>query len=134
VRFYTESFQKSHHRVNKGELHSSMPRPRNGSIFEKNGKIYVRVRWTDELKKTRELVRIAKDYAHAETIRQELIIESNRKMFGRDQENDTRTFSDLVAFYKEHKMKPAQKIKGRKVSGLVSFDTVKIHVERLEEE
>jgi integrase len=111
-----------------------MPRPRNGSIFEKNGKIYVRVRWTDELKKTRALVRIAKDYAHAETIRQELLVESNRKMFGRDQENDTRTFSDLVAFYKEHKLKPVQKIKGRKVSGLASFDTVKTHVERLEEE
>jgi hypothetical protein len=46
---------------------------RTGFIVEKNGRLYVRIQYTDSLGKRRELIRRATDRQHARQLKKELV-------------------------------------------------------------
>jgi len=92
-------------------------RERTGSIVNRDGKLYARVRFTDENGKQRDLWRKAENRPHARKLIRELLQEIEQKSAaGLDASN--MTFAELAAYYIEHYLKPAEYVGERKVSGV----------------
>lgn len=110
-----------------------MPRERSGSFFKREKKLgngkkqvtwWARVTYVDPVTgKRRDRQRRAENREHAKELMQGLLSEFD-KTGGHSLENERKTFTDLVAHYKEHYVKPAEYVDGRKVAGLRSLPTV----------
>lgn len=108
-----------------------MPRARTGSIIEKDGKIFVRVRWKDELGKVREIKRQAANRTEAQKLRRQMLTESESLAAQQVREDAVHTFNDLAQHYRQEKLKEAVLVEGRKVAGLKSLEDARRNVERL---
>ena len=109
-----------------------MPRERTGSIVSRGGKLYARVRFTDENGKQRDLWRKADNRSHARKLIRELLKQiENTSAAGLDSAN--MTFAELAAHYIEHYLKPAEYIGERKVSGVRGVGQALASVKPLQE-
>jgi integrase len=101
-----------------------MGRSREGSIKFIDGIPYARVRWTDDIGRRREKTKKATNKTHARQLIKQMLREIDD--FGIDSLTFERmTFDQLVDFYKQHHLIPAEYVDGRKVSGLRSLYTQK---------
>lgn len=100
-----------------------MGRSRQGSIIEKNGVTYARVRWTEN-GKLKEKAKKADNNTHARQLIRKMLRELDD--FGSNSlDYDRMTFEQLADLYEQDHMQPAQYVDGRKVSGLRSLHTQK---------
>jgi integrase len=103
-----------------------------GAIYKKQGKILVRVRWTDKLGKRREFIRQAEDRQQAKEIRKQLLAEVEKRKTVEHVEAHKMTFAQLAEIYKVKKFIPAEfDENGKKLRGLKSLATPLIILERL---
>lgn len=95
-----------------------------GSIREKGGRFYARVRYTGEDGKQRETVREAKNRSEARSLitqmRDELAKHGDASL-----DKHRMTFRDLAAAYTKTQLVPAIIVNGRKVGGLRSLQSAK---------
>lgn len=109
-----------------------MPRVRQGTTVEKNGKWYGRVRYALPSGKRMDVWMQARDKTHAAKLVQEKINEL--KVTGEQEVNNDRvTFKQLAEKYRERKIFPARIINGRKVAGLKSVAPVLVALKALVE-
>lgn len=109
---------------------------RKGYIVERAGKLYVRVQYTDNLGKRRELKRRAKDRTHARQLQKELTKQLDSAEQGNQRaELDAAkiTFAKVAASYEAAKLIPAQYVGDIKVTGLRSVRTPKGYLKRVVE-
>jgi integrase len=94
-----------------------MSNERKGFIVERNGRLYVRIQWTDNLGKRRELMRRAKDRKHARELKKQLV----KQLDSADAEHrlaaEKATFKDIAERYKAQNLIEAQYVGDRKVAG-----------------
>jgi hypothetical protein len=118
-------------------METGMTRPRKGFIFEKVGKLYVRICYTDSLGKPRELMRRAKDKQHVRELRKQLIKQLDSANGNERAELDGAklTFRQLAERYEAVRLIPARYVGDppRKVAGLRSFETSKLQLRFLVE-
>jgi integrase len=96
----------------------------------RNGKVYARITYTDEKGKRRDLMRLADSRAHAK----ELAAQMRRELKDhgpRVVDADKLKFETLAKYYEEDRLKPAQYVGDRKVAGLRSVRSVKVHLQAL---
>ena len=88
-----------------------------GSIVTKNGKIYARIRFTDDFGKKRDVWRTATDKKHAQSLIKALIEETENKS---SQELDAArmTLNQLADFYEKTYLHAPIYSNDRKISGL----------------
>jgi integrase len=113
-----------------------MSKQRKGWIVERAGKLYVRVSYTDQLGKHRELMRRAKDRKHAAQLKRELTKQLDSAEQGNQRPDvDARkiTFAKVAAAYEAVKLIPAQYVGDKKITGLRSLKPPKIYLKRLVE-
>ena len=113
-----------------------MSKERRGCIVEKNGRIYVRVQYTDQLGKRRELMRRAADRKHARDLRKQLVKQLDSTEQGNQRaELDAQkiTFAKVAASYDAVKLIEARYVGDKKVAGLRSLKAPKIYLKRLVE-
>jgi integrase len=96
-----------------------MPRIRKGTVTEKNGKLYGRVRYALPDGKRMDIWMPAKDRTHAHKLIQDKLREL-QATGGSDINTDRVTFAQAAKVYEEKKLYPAKIINGRKVGGLKS--------------
>jgi integrase len=110
-----------------------MAKDRSGFITERNGKIYVRVAWTDSNGKRREMMRRATDQVEAEQLLEKL--QSQLDAADRDQkiEAEQMTFAQLAKRYGDIKHIPAEYQGDRKIAGLRALASAKHWLKRLVE-
>src|SRR5262249_34960933 len=108
-------------------------RERKGFIVEKNGRLYVRIAYTDQLGKRRELMRRAQDRKQARQLRRDLVKQQNSAQGNQRLENDEHkgTFAQGASVYAETRLTEAQYVGDRKVSGLRSVKSPKTFLKRL---
>ncbi|HZS04473.1 MAG TPA: hypothetical protein VFD58_06525 [Blastocatellia bacterium] len=102
-------------------------RQRNGFVYERGGRIYARITFTDAQGKKRNLVRLAKNRTDAGQILKKL----NRQIDdegGRGIDAARMTIAHLCDYYLKHFGKPAEYAEGRKVTGLRDVRNVKRYV------
>jgi len=107
---------------------------RKGFIVEKAGKLYVRVCYTDQLGKRRELMRRAQNRKHARELKKELVKQLENSAEGNQHaelDGAKLTFRQLAERYEAVKLVPAQYVGDRKVAGLRSFETPKLQLRLL---
>jgi integrase len=104
---------------------------RTGFIVEKDGRLYVRVCFTDSLGKKRELMRRAKDEADAEKLRKKLIKQLDAEDSDKELEAERTTFEKVASQYKDLHLIPAKYVGDRKVAGRRSLAGPLIWVARL---
>jgi len=96
----------------------------------KNGKIYARITYMDEQGKRKDVMRLADSRAHAKELatqmRQELKDHGQRII-----DADKLKFEKLASYYEADKVKPAKYQEGRKIEGLRSVDSVRLHLKAL---
>jgi len=100
-----------------------MSRQRKGFIVERDGKIYVRVQFTDSTTgKRREIMRTAETRTKAEKLRAKLLreLEEHGETL---LEGDSITFEQLADEYQSRKLVPAKIVEGKKVAGLKGLQT-----------
>lgn len=90
---------------------------RTGFTIERDGKLYVRICYTDSLGKKRELMRRAKNEADAEKLRKKLIKQLDSTDADKALEADRMTFEKVALSYKELYIIPAKYVGDRKVAG-----------------
>jgi integrase len=101
-----------------------MGRLRDGSIKTIRGVLFARVCWTDDNGRKREKTKRAESKTHARQLIKQMLRELED--FGsKSLESERMTFQQLAGFYKEHHLKPAEYVGGRKVSGHRSLHTAK---------
>lgn len=88
-----------------------------GSIVSKNGKLYARVRFTDESGKKRDIWRSANSKKDAKVKIKELIEDSEIKT-SKELDATRMTFFQLVDFYEANYLHEAIYINERKISGI----------------
>jgi integrase len=99
---------------------TKMARERKGTITKRDGKLYARVQFKDEMGKRRDLWRRAESRTHARQLIRELLKEiENSTAVALDAAN--MTFEELAAYFERHYLQPAQYVDGRKVSGVRSL-------------
>jgi hypothetical protein len=112
-------------------------RERKGSIVERDGRFYVRVFYTDSLGKRRELMRRAKDKAHARELKKQILkqLENSAEQGNQRAELDGQrmTFRQLAERYEAVRLIPAQYTGDppRKIAGLRPFETPKLQLRQL---
>jgi hypothetical protein len=109
---------------------------RKGYIIERAGKLYVRIQFTDNLGKRRELRRRAKDRSHARQLQKELVKQLESAERGNQRaELDAQklTFAKVAAAYEVVRLIPAEYVGDRKIRGLRSLRTPKAYLKRLVE-
>ena len=107
-----------------------MARERTGSIVNRGGTLYARVRFKDENGKTRDISRRAESRTHARQIIREIL---------REVENSSAsildaahmTFDELADRFIHECLKPAVYVHGRKVEGVRSVIPAKVAVHAL---
>jgi len=112
-----------------------MSKKRRGSVVERDGKLYVRINYTDQLGKRRELMRRALDRKHARELQKELSNQLASAATDQRPEVDTTkiTFAKVASAYEAIKLIPAQYVGYKKVAGLRSLKAPKIYFKRLVE-
>jgi len=110
-----------------------MSRERTGFIIERNGKIYVRLQFTDPVTgKRREFMRGAKSREKAEKLWMKLLREIEE--YGETSlEGDRVTFDQLADEYQKKKLVPAKVLEGKKVAGMKSLKSAIGEVKALRE-
>lgn len=101
-----------------------MPRNKEGSIRVTKDKIYVRVYYTDETGKPRELTRKAESLAHAKQLKKQLL----RQLEDHGTKHikaERMTFQELATYYIDNYLQPAEYIGDKKFAGLRSYDTAR---------
>lgn len=74
---------------------------RTGFVIERDGRLYVRVCYTDSLGKKRELMRRAKDRGDAEELRKKLIKQLDAKDSDKELEAERTTFEKVASQYRD---------------------------------
>ncbi|SRR6266498_1641632 len=114
-----------------------MGKERKGWIVEREGKLYVRIQFTDNLGKSRELMRRANDRKHARQLQKELVkqLDSAEENPRAEMDAQKLTFAKVAAAYEEARLVEAQYVGDppRKVAGLRSLRTPKAYLKRLVE-
>lgn len=109
-----------------------MGRSRTGSIIQKDGVVYARVRWTENGKR-KEKAKKAQNNTHAHQLIKKMLRELDD--FGANSlDYERMTFEQLANLYEQDHMQPAQYVDGRKVSGLRSLHTQKYTLAILKEQ
>jgi integrase len=98
-----------------------MSKERKGFIIEKDGKIYVRIHYTDNLGQRRELMRRANDKPHARQLQKQLIKQLDKEDVEQHLTAERMTFKQLVERYSSYRLIPAQYVGDRKIAGMRSF-------------
>lgn len=98
-----------------------MARERTGFTVKRNGKLYVRVGYTDSNGKSRELVRRAKDKADAKRIAKQLVAELEQPHREQVIEGSRMTFSDLASIFTQNRLTAPEYHGDRKISGMRSW-------------
>jgi hypothetical protein len=108
-----------------------MSRERKGYVVNRNGRLYVRVCYTDEQGDRHDIVRRAKNRTHARELRNEILRELEDG--GAQTLNASRmTFADLARYFEEHYLKPAEyDHDGRKIEGVRSLEPARAAVNAL---
>jgi integrase len=96
---------------------------RTGFIVERNGRLYVRVQWTDSLGKRRELMRRATDKKHARQLQKDLVKQLDSADVEQRLAAEKITFREVAERYKEQKLIPAQYVGDRKIAGRRSLES-----------
>jgi len=96
-----------------------MARERKGSIVQKGGKLYARVRFKDENGKRRDLWRTAESRTHARLLIRQLLTEIENSTAA-TLDAAQMTFDELADRFIETCLKPAVYVQGRKVEGVRS--------------
>lgn len=106
---------------------------RKGFIVERAGKLYVRVSYTDNLGKRRELMRRAQDRKHARQLQKDLVKQLDSAEGNQRAELDAQklTFAKVDNRYEATRLIPAQYVNDRKVAGLRSLSGPKSYLKRL---
>lgn len=102
-----------------------MPRPREGSIFERQDRkgIWAKFRYKDDFGKQQNVVKKFATKTEARKWLKQKIRELDEH--GASLINsEAMTFAELAKFYESHKVKPPVLREGKKVAGLRSFDSV----------
>ena len=114
----------------------NMGKQRKGSVVERGGRLYVRVAYTDDLGRRRELMRRAQNKKHARELQKQLVKQLASAEPGNQRaELDAQklTFAKAAAAYEAQRLIPAQYVGDRKVAGLRSLKTPKAYLKRLVE-
>lgn len=98
-----------------------MAKERTGSIVERNGKLYVRVAYTDVTGKGRELMRRAMDRADAKRIAKQLVAELEQPNREEAIEGSRMTFADLASIFTESRLTAPEYQGDRKIAGMRSW-------------
>jgi hypothetical protein len=115
-------------------MKAGMAKEKKGSIVERAGKLYVRLSYTDQLGKRRELMRRAQDRKHARELQKQLVKQLDSAEQGNQRaELDAQkmTFAKAAAAYDAAKLVPAVYVGDRKVAGLRGVRTPKANLKRL---
>lgn len=99
-------------------------RERRGYVFEKDGKYYARVTFTDTKGNRRNIKKTAKSKSEANALLRKLLNQLNSEG-EKGLEAEKLSFSQLVAYYEENYAKTAKFIDDRKVEGLRDLGRVK---------
>jgi hypothetical protein len=113
-----------------------MSKERKGCIIERAGKLYVRVSYTDNVGKRRELMRRAQNKKHGRELQRQLVKQLASAEPGNQRaELDAQklTFAEVAVRYEATRLIPAQYVGDRKVPGLRSLRTPKAYLKRLVE-
>jgi integrase len=94
-----------------------MGRDRKGTIIEKNGKIYARVRFKDETGRQRDFWRVAESKSIARHILKELIKQSET-LTAKQLDTASKTFAELAEHYIKNYLQEAVYVGDKKVSGV----------------
>lgn len=93
-----------------------MARERKGSVVQKGGKLYARVRFKDESGKSRDFWRLAESRTHARQLIRELLKEIENSSAA-TLDAARMTFAELADRFIAECLKPAIYVHGRKVEG-----------------
>jgi integrase len=94
-----------------------MGRDRTGSILERKGKIYARIRFKDENGKQRDLWRVAESKTDARKKLKQLIRDSE-ELCAKELDSANMTLTELAEHYITNYLQPAVYVSGKKVSGV----------------
>lgn len=94
-----------------------MGRERKGSILERNGKIYARIRFKDENGKSRDLWKVAESKSDAKKKLKQLIRDSE-ELSSKELDSANMTLAELADHYITNYLQPAVYVGGKKVSGV----------------
>lgn len=97
-----------------------MAKERSGYVFEKDGRWYARLTFTNEQGKRKDIKRLAGNKTEAKRLLTSLLRELENSG-SKTVEASRMTFKHLADFYEEHYVFPAQCVGGRKVAGLRSW-------------
>jgi hypothetical protein len=100
-----------------------MSNERKGFIVERDGKLYVRIQWTDSLGKRRELMRRANDRQHARQLKKDLVKQLDSADAEQKLAAEKTTFKDLAERYKAQSLIEARYVGDRKVAGRRSLQS-----------
>src|SRR5688572_25505327 len=104
-----------------------MPRVRKGTVVEKNGKIYARVRYTSEDGKRKDLWLAAKNKNQAQELIQDKLKEL-REHGEKTVDASRMKFKELADFFEKNFLIPAEYVDGRKIAGRRSIKGLKEQV------
>lgn len=107
---------------------NAVAKERTGYTYEKNGRWYARLTFTNPQGKRCDIKRIAENKAEAKKLLKSLLRELEDKG-SKAVETSRMTFADLADFYEAHYMKPAEFIGGRKVAGLKDWKHVRTYLQ-----
>jgi hypothetical protein len=108
-----------------------MGKERTGFIVERNGRLYVRIQWTDQRGKRRELMRRATDRKHARELKKQLVKQLDSLEGRAEIETERITFVKVAAEYEAVKLIEAKYVGDRKIAGLRSVKSPKTCLKRL---
>jgi integrase len=109
---------------------ATVARERTGSIVQKGGRLYARVRFKDETGKSRDLWRTAESRTHARQLIREILKEVE-KSTASTLDASQMTFGELADRFIHECLKPAVYVHGRKIEGVRSVIPAKVAVEAL---
>jgi integrase len=104
---------------------------RKGFVVKREGKLYVRIGYTDSLGKRRELMRKAQDRKHARELQKDLVRQLDSAQVEKKLKSEKVTFGEIASQYRDLKLIPAQYVGDRKVSGLRSLQSPLLWIQLL---
>jgi len=117
-------------------MKAGMGKQRKGCVVKRGGRLYVRIAYTGQLGRRRELMRRAQNKKHAQELKKQLVKQLASVEPGKQRaELDAQklTFAKVAAAYEAARLVPAQYVGDRIVSGLRSLRIPKPYLQRLVE-